>query len=158
MKKGGGKMENIMELINREWRKNYIALTARCVAETFFVSGAACFYKCSNCAKVVMTTKDIIKLAENRELLELKKSKITNIIKLGRGGLVICYSCYKKIKEQLRFAANKRKLLECIRLEIVETASYKRARAKAYRLLEKMLSLGMFRYKQKDGRQNLYYF
>jgi DNA-directed RNA polymerase subunit RPC12/RpoP len=164
---GGGKMVvynigEIKEFLDKDWRKNYYAITARCLAETFFLQEPtpSITYKCVRCGRVVLTTSDIIKFSEGK-LEEIQKAKFTNGLKIGRGGMLICHECFKEIKPTLKFyhsEETRRKVLRSIRLKIVETRSYKNARAKAYRVLEKFLKEGVFRYKVRENNQNLYFF
>jgi len=160
------KYENVRALLN-EWRNHYIAITTTAVAETFLNKSYSnkVYYRCRNCGRKVLRTKEVVKLTSklSNALKQLIKTKCTNFIVFDKG-LLVCSRCYHKEKERIKQyerLGHKKvafELLKQISLECIQTREYKKTVAKAYRLLENLKREGFFKYKQKNGRQNLYYF
>ena len=159
--------ENIKVRLN-EWRNHYIAITTTVVAETFLNEhyNSKVYYKCRNCGKRVLRTKEVIEIAsklDKNALKQLIKAKHTDFLVFDRG-LLVCAKCYHEKKHEIRQyerLGNKRvveEMLKEISLECIQTKEYKRVVARAYRILEKLFKEGFFKCKHKNGRQNLYYF
>jgi len=157
---------NVVETI-KEWANNYIAISTTTITETFFnhLYHQKVTYKCAKCGRRVLTTKQVIQIAKKvgkNALKQLIKAKYTNFLVVNHG-LLICSKCYYERKEyfkQLERLGLEKTLFgefRSIRLKITETPEYKRARRKAYYILEKLLKKGIFIKKQK-GKPNIYYF